>query len=347
MAAMPAGLVYKDSGCCVDRGSIAMKLVVAMPALNEEATIEQVIAAVPRSIPGIDSIWILVIDDGSTDRTVGLAKQAGAVVVSHGDNRGVGASFQTAVRKALELGVDVMVNIDADGQFDPADIPKLVRPIVADEYDFVTASRFKDKSLVPEMDRIKLFGNKLMSVLVNRLTGKRFHDVSCGFRAYNRDVLLRMNLFGEFTYTQETLLNLSFNRARMLEVPIRVRGRRKHGKSRVASNLWRYGWQANTILFRTFGDYRPLNVFGAIAGVFSIAGAALGVFLLTHYILVGTFSPHKWAGFTSAFLLSLGLLVGTTGMLADMLARIRMNQERLLYLSRKRTYRKSTNRPDR
>ena len=129
-----------------DRGRTLM---VAIPALNEEATIEGVIERIPDSIEGVSSIEVLVIDDGSTDDTVACAHRAGAHVVSHSHNRGVGAAFHTALSQGIERGVDLIATIDADGQFDPADLPKLVRPVALGEVDFVTASRFRDPDLVP------------------------------------------------------------------------------------------------------------------------------------------------------------------------------------------------------
>ena len=161
------------------------------------------IEAVPRSIAGVTTLQIVVVDDGSSDATRQLALDAGAHVISHGVSRGVGAAFHTALEHALATGADILVNIDGDGQFDAGEITRLVAPVVADEADFVTASRFADPALYPEMSRIKFVGNKMMSRLISFLTGKHFHDVSCGFRAYNRVAFLNLNLFGTFTYTQE------------------------------------------------------------------------------------------------------------------------------------------------
>ena len=246
-----------------------------MPAFNEQATVADVVRGVPHEIPGVGSTQVLVVDDGSTDATAAEAREAGATVVSHGRRQGVGAAFQTALSEALAMGADLIVSIDADGQFDPATIPELIAPVVAGEADFATASRFADPRLLPEMPRIKLWGNRLMSRLISRLIGQRFHDVSCGMRCYNRRAGMSLNPLAAFTYTQEVFLNLGFKRMRMVEVPVRVVGQRPVGESRVASNLWRYGFRTLTIIFRCYRDYRPMRFFGALAMGLMIPALAL------------------------------------------------------------------------
>src|SRR5215203_3724038 len=178
------------------------RLLVMMPALDEEATLADVLARIPRIIPGVDAVDVLVIDDGSTDRTVSIATGLGASVKSHGQNLGVGAALQTGLEEAIRRGVDIAVNIDADGQFAPEDIARLVVPVLEGTADMVTASRFKDPALVPVMPWTKRVGNAGMARIVSFLVGRRFHDVSCGFRAYSREALLHLVLLGRFTYTQ-------------------------------------------------------------------------------------------------------------------------------------------------
>lgn len=318
-----------------------VRLIVLIPALNEQATIQDVIRRVPRRIDGIDEIDIVLIDDGSWDSTGELAAEAGALVVRHRANRGVGAAFQTGVETALDLGADYAVNMDGDGQFAPEDIPKLVAPLVEGRADCVTASRFKNPDYRPEMPPAKFWGNHAMSLLISFLTNQKYYDVSCGFRAYTRDTLLRMNLFGRFTYTQESFIDLAYKHISMMEVPIQVRGEREFGKSRVASNLFRYAVSSSKIIFRSFVDYRPILVFGGISLVFFSVSFLLALFLGIHWARTGMLTPHKWAGFTSAFLAGIGMLSLITSIMADMLGRIRMNQERILYNLRKGRARKT------
>jgi hypothetical protein len=181
------------------------------------------------------------------------------------------------------------------------------------------------------MSRAKFFGNKAMSYFISKIGGQKFYDVSCGFRAYSRDALLHLNLFGEFTYTQETFLNLSVKNVPIKEVPIRVKGIREHGRSKVASNLFAYGYKTLKVILKTMRDYWPLKLFSIISVISFIIGFGLGTFLLIHYIISGGFSPHKWAGFMAGFFLIFALSTLAIGFILDMFARMRINQEEMLY----------------
>lgn len=311
-----------------------VRLLVCLPALNEEHTVGQVIRGIPSHIPGIRSIDILVVDDGSTDRTGERATDAGAVVLRHAAPRGVGAAFHSALLYGIEHGADLIVSIDADGQFNPADIPALIAPVIAGEADFTTASRFKDPALIPPMPEIKVWGNRMMSRLVSRLIGETFSDVSCGMRCYSRQAALQLYVQAQFTYTQEVFLNLAFKHLRIVEVPIRVRGEREFGKSRVASNLWQYGFRTANIIFRVYRDYFPLRFFGGIAFGLVLIAQGLGIFLFIHYLQTHALSPHKWAGFGAAAFLVLSLMMVHLGMVGDMLNRQRIYLEELLYRQR-------------
>ncbi|MFH0878748.1 MAG: glycosyltransferase family 2 protein [Lentisphaerota bacterium] len=315
-----------------------MKLFVQIPALNEEKTIAGVIENIPRDIPGIAEVRVLVIDDGSTDRTGELAAKAGALVVRHEQPRGVGAAFKTGIEKSTELGADVIVTIDADGQFNPGDIPKVVDPIIKGEADFVTASRFIDKSLTPDMPGTKKWGNEFMARWISSLVNQRFYDVSCGFRAYSRNAFMRLVLMGEFTYTHETFLSLAFARVPIKEIPIKVRGTREHGQSRVASNLFHYGRRTAMIILKTYRDYRPLRFFSHLAVYLLILSFGFGLFLLSVKLRTGGFTPHKWAGFVAAALSGTALTVYLVGVVAEMLDRIRVAQDEILFRVRRLEY---------
>ena len=312
-----------------------MKLVVQIPALNEERTIGEVIRAIPSRIPGVDERVVVVIDDGSSDRTGEEARAAGAIVVRHPERMGVGAAFRTGIYKAMDLGADIVVTIDADGQFNPADIPAIIRPLIENEADFVTASRFMDPALVPEMPPAKRWGNDFIARWISGLVKQKFYDVSCGFRAYSRNAFLRLVLLGDFTYTHEVFLSLAFAHVRIREIPLRVRGVREHGKSRIASNLFRYGTRTATIILKTYRDYRPLRFFGWAAALCMIPATALGLFLLSWWLKTGGFSPHKWAGFASVGLMAMALTVFLVGVVAEMLDRIRIAQDETLFRVRR------------
>jgi len=312
-----------------------MKLVVQMPALNEEKTLVSVIQGIPRDIPGIDEVAVLVVDDGSTDRTGELARQAGAQVVRHEHPRGVGMAFRTGLERSAELGADILVTIDSDGQFDPRDIPKLVEPIVKGEAEFVTASRFADPALAPEMPWAKRWGNDVIARWLSATVGKRFYDVSCGFRAYSRNAYLRLVLLGEFTYTHEVVLNLAFCRIPIREQPVRVRGVREFGKSRVASNLFRYAWRAASIILKTYRDYRPLRFFGYMSAGMLVLATGFLAFAISVKIRTGVFTPHKWAVVLAMGLAVTAVAVFLVGMVAEMLDRIRVAQDELLFRVRR------------
>ncbi len=308
-----------------------LRLLVAIPCLNESATIAEVVRAVPRNLDRVTEVDVVVIDDGSTDDTAEQAQRAGATVLRHPVNRGVGAAFQSAVAYAVENAYDLMVNIDGDRQFDPADIPKLVAPVLAGQASMVTASRFLDPSLVPEMPAVKRIGNRMMSYLISRLVRIRYADVSCGFRCYSREALLHLNLHGAFTYTQETFLDFAAKRLPIKEVPIRV-VYFPDRKSRVAGSIWRYSVNAAKIIFRGYRDYFPLRFFWSLALLFAVPGLALAVMFFRHYLRTGMFSGYLFAGFSAAFLIGMATLFLVVGIVADMLDRIRANQERILFL---------------
>jgi glycosyltransferase involved in cell wall biosynthesis len=318
-----------------------MKLVILIPSYNEEDTIGKVLSNIPQSIAGTDEIVTLVIDDGSQDNTAKIAKEAGARVVSHIQNRGVGIAFQTGLITALELGADIMINIDADGQFSPSEIPRLIEPIISKKADFVSGDRFVDLNgnltKPVDMSSIKYWGNILMARLISLLSQDVYHDVSCGFRAYSREALLWLNLSGKFTYTQESFLDFAFKGLNIETIPVNVKyyeGR----QSRVAGNLWAYMVKTLKIIIRAYRDYNPIRFFGWLGTVPFMIGLGCGIFMLIHFIKTTDFSPYKFIGFAGIYLGSLGILLWIVGLLADMFMRIRANQEQLLYFEKRRHY---------
>ena len=309
-------------------------LIVAMPAYDEASTVAAVIDQIPRSYTGIGKVELVVVDDGSRDGTAEIARQAGAHVIRHAVRLGVGAAFQSAVRYAIEARADVLATLDSDGQFNPEDLSQLVAPIVHGEADAATASRFIDPARIPVMPRAKLWGNRQLSRVVSRLCGRRFYDVTCGMRSYSRKALLNLNVVGQFTYTQEVLLNLSFKHLRIVEIPIAVRGERSFGKSRVANNLFLYAVHVLRIIWKSYRDYRPFRFFGLLGVALAIPAFLLAAFLLGHYLRTNHFTPHKWAGFAAAALGALSVMMFYAGMIGDMLVRHRIYLEELLYLTR-------------
>lgn len=313
-----------------------LRLLVAIPALDEERTIADVVRGVPRALPGVTRVDVVVVDDGSGDATAARAEAAGARVIRHARTRGVGGAFHSALRAAIEGDADLVATLDGDGQFDPADLARVVAPVAEDRADFCSGSRFADPRLVPEMPAAKRWGNRVLSRLVSHLAGQRFHDVSCGMRCYGRRAIRELQLLGRATYTQEVFLNLAFHELRIAEVPIRVHGEREFGESRVARSLWRYALRSLRILARCYRDYRPLRFFGGLAAALALPALGLAGFLAAHYLSSGQFTPHKWAGFSAAALAGLALLCLHLGLVGDMLARHRAYLEELLVRDRER-----------
>ncbi len=310
------------------------KLVVLIPAFNEEKTVSGVIRDIPRKIFGVGKVEVLVLDDGSTDKTVQRAKQAGASkVVSHPKNAGLGIAFRDGLWEALKMGADLIVNIDADGQFNPKDIPKLIAPILNGKADVTTCSRFKDKALEEKTPGIKRFGNRLFTKLVNFLTKSNFTDTQCGFRAYSREAALRMNLFGKFTYTQESLLDLINKGMRIEEVACRVAGQRD-GESRVVKHWYSYGIKVLLIITRNFRDHKPLQFFGGLGILFAGAGIVYGAIQWIRSLTPGTDIPF-WRIILTFLLILVGALMIVLALIADMSGRHRKLQEETLYRLKK------------
>jgi glycosyltransferase involved in cell wall biosynthesis len=323
-----------------------MKLVVTIPALNEERTLAQVIGGVPRSIPGIAEVEVVVVNDGSTDRTVEVAEQAGAIVINVTGRPGLGHIFRTGMERAMRRGADIVVNIDGDGQFNPQDIARLVQPILEDQADFVTCSRFADPKLYPDMPIVKFWGNRAVTRIINWVCGgTSFTDVSCGFRAFNREAAYRMTLFGRFTYTQECFIDLFAKGLRIAEVPLKIRGVREHGKSRMASSVMKYAVSSLPIILRAMRDIQPLKFFGGIGMTLFIPGLLMLMWVTGWYLYTGATRPKGpiTSPFTSLIsiggvLVTVGFLLAVLALLADMMGRHRRITEELLYLARRRVY---------
>lgn len=312
-----------------------MKLVVIIPAYNEEETIRDVVKSIPKLNDRISKTEIIVVDDGSTDKTVSRAKSMGALVVSHNGNKGVGKAFTTGIEAALKRGADVIVNMDADGQFNPADIPKLIEPILNKKADFVTATRFRGNKLIGDMPFIKYVGNRIFTKLTSFLVKQKFTDTQCGFRAYSREAALRLNLYGKFTYTQEVFLDLANKGMRIVEVPLFIKAQRSNGKSKVVKSIPKYAIQALAIILRSIRDYQPLAFFGIIGGTIFGLGFLIEFVLFIRWLITHTVSPYKTAVTVGAIALILGFLLLVLALIADMMDRQRRIEEELLYYKKK------------
>lgn len=309
------------------------KIIVMIPAYNEEETIHLVISDVRKWIP--QNGQIIVIDDGSNDNTVKNAKNAGADdVISHRINKGLGVAFQTGIAESIRKNPDIIVNIDADGQFDAKDIPKLIQPILDGKADMVTCTRFSDARYRLDMPWVKSFGNNFFTSLINYLTNQNFTDTQCGFRAYSRECALRMTLFGRFTYTQEVFFDLITKGMKIVEVPCMVKGER-NGESRMVKSIFSYGSKALYISLTTFRDFYPLKFFGGIGLLFFSLGFIIGMGMAIRYILTGLVLPYASFGILSMISIIIGFLLMILALVTDMFTRQRKLLEEILYYQKR------------
>ncbi len=311
-----------------------MKLIIQIPAFNEEHTLPHVLRELPRSIPGVATIEILVIDDGSTDRTAEVAMANGAhYVVRHVSNLGLAAAFQTGMDAALRLGADIIVNTDADNQYPGDQIPELVGPVVRREADIVIGDR--QTHALDHFSRRKRVLQRVGTWVVGRASGIQALDSVSGFRALSREAALRLFVTTDFSYTVEHLIQAGKRRLTVTHVPIRVNPTR-------ASRLHRGNWnfvkrQAATIV-RTYATYEPLRTFTYIAMPFLIFGV---MFLLraTYVFLRGRFGVPIGTNFQALTLgtglLVLGFVIFLIGLVADRIGSNRRLLEEVLYRTRR------------
>ncbi len=316
-----------------------MRLVVNLPAFNEEKKIGLTIKRIPREIRGIDEIFVQVIDDGSKDETIERAKEAGAdFVFSHKINRGIGVTFQTALEKALENGADVMVNMDADGQFDPNDIGKIIEPILKGEADIVSASRFGGKR-AKNMPQIKKILNYIAAWIIGKFMNSKIDDLTCGFRGYSREALLRLNPLGGYTYTQETIIDAIGKNLKIRWIPVEVtyfEGR----KSRVVKSIASYVNNSVRLILKAVRDVRPMRFFGAPGIALILVSAALFGYFAFWYFQDFKITPFRNILLLAAFLLIVGIQFVVFAFIADMIKSTRKIIEDQMYLAKKEKYAK-------
>lgn len=317
-----------------------MRLIINIPAYNEEAVIGKTIQNMPRSFRGIDEVKIQVVDDGSHDRTSDVAREAGAdFVLRHTINRRLGVMFATATENALREGADIMVNIDADGQFDSAEIQKMIDPILTNQADMVVGDRFSESS-AKNIPWMKDFFNRLGASMVGSFLNVKTRDITCGFRAHNRETLLRLNNPTGFTYTQETIIDAIGKNLRVVWVPVTVTYFADR-QSRIVKSAWSFINNSARIILKAVRDVRPMKFFG-IPGLvlltFSlISFLAFLVQYLTHDFKV---TPYlNYLLFTSVTAL-IGIQLLIFAFIADMIKSSRKLTEDLMYQMKKERYSK-------
>jgi len=312
-----------------------MKLTVLIPAYNEEATIGSVIRGIPRSLPSVTEVTVIVINDGSTDGTSEAARDAGATVYSLEKNRGLARAISFGFSKCLERGADMLVMLDADNQYDPAEIPAIIRPIVDGEADIVLGDRQVSK--LGHMPLQKRMGNRMSSWVVSRLMHRKINDAQTGFRAFSRHALARMHIFSRYTYTQETLLQAGFKGLTVMEVPVEFRERRS-GKSRLISNILVYAAQTAVLIMSTVVFYKSTKFFGVLTAALFGLGIGLSAFLLYHLGATGQIHPHYPMTILTSLFLVTAAISSLMTILSSMLNRQAMLQEEILQRLRRQPY---------
>jgi glycosyltransferase involved in cell wall biosynthesis len=309
-----------------------MKLIVTIPAYNEEKTIDKVIKEIPRQISGIETIEVLVVNDGSTDNTVKVAKEAGADhIITLKENQGLAFAFRTGLEEALKRGADIIVNTDADFQYNQQQIPDLVKPVLEHKADIVLGSRFSGH--IEHMSSQKRIGNIIATRVTRMASGYPVTDAQTGFRAFSRDAALRMNILSDYTYVQETIMQAVNHNLTMVEIPIDFR--RRDGNSRLMSGVFNYAKRAASTIMRTYRDYEPLKVFGLIGLVFMFAGMVTGVRVFIHYLQTGMVTPYLPSAVLTVILGIIGVQIIVFGLIADMLKTQRAIGEEVLYRLKK------------
>jgi glycosyltransferase involved in cell wall biosynthesis len=303
-----------------------MKLIVQIPCLDEEATLPATIADIPRRIDGVDEVELLVIDDGSTDRTVEVAREQGVEhIVRLTNNKGLAAGFQAGLDACLKLGADIVVNTDADNQYSGADIPKLVAPILAGEADIVVGDRQVSK--IEHFSGSKKALQRLGSWVVRRLSDTEIADTTSGFRAYNREAALGLLVVDNFTYTLESLIQAGKMLVAVGQVPVETNPQMR--ESRLFGSTGAYVRRNGLSILRIYTRYEPLRVFaGAGLLVMLLALAAWMPFLLD-WILNGDSTGHLQSLLLGAVLFIVAIQLFALGVIGDILAGQRVMTQRV------------------
>jgi glycosyltransferase involved in cell wall biosynthesis len=294
-----------------------MKLIIQIPCLNEEETLPQVLQELPREVAGFDRVEWLVIDDGSTDRTVEVARRHGVDhLVRLTTNKGLATAFQAGLDAALKLGADVVVNTDADNQYPAADIPRLVEPIVAARADMVVGDRQVHD--VEHFSPSKKLLQRLGSWVVRRASGTDVLDTTSGFRAYNREAALQLIVVSRYTYTLESLIQAGKMSVAIEDVPIKPNPTER--ESRLVGSTSAYVRRNAYAIFRAYTLYEPLRVFLILACVFGIAAIAAWSPFLLDWILSGDRSGHIQSLILGAVLMLAAVQMFALGIIGDALA---------------------------
>lgn len=312
-----------------------MKLIVQIPCYNEEKTLPVTLRDIPRRFKGIRHVQVLVIDDGSSDRTVDTARKHGAHhVVRLINHKGLAEAFSTGLDACLRLGADIIVNTDADNQYVAEDIQKLINPILAGEADMVIGDRRTDT--IEHFSFIKKRLQKLGSWTVRQLSGTEIPDATSGFRALSREAAMRINIVSHFTYTLETVIQAGKKNIALTHVPVRTNPQTR--PSRLFTNIHSYLKRSIATIVRIYTLYEPFKIFLSLGCAIFGLGVLIGLRFLYFYFAQHS-AGHIQSLILAAVLMIVGFQVIMIGLLSDIIAANRRLIEEVLYRIKKMEYR--------
>ncbi|MBJ7522424.1 MAG: glycosyltransferase family 2 protein [Solirubrobacteraceae bacterium] len=293
-----------------------MKLIIQIPCFNEETTLPVTLADLPREVAGFDTVEWLVIDDGSIDRTVEVARANGVDhIVRLTNNKGLAAGFQAGLDACLKLGADVIVNTDADNQYDASYIPALVTPILKGDADMVVGDRqIMD---IEHFSPLKKMLQRLGSWVVRQASNTEVPDTTSGFRAYNREAAIQMAVVSKFTYTLETIIQAGKLLVATDHVPVRTNDKLR--ESRLFPSMWAYVRRNSVSIFRIYTQYEPLKVFMTLASLIGVAAFIVWARFFYFYAQ-GDGAGHVQSLIFGAVLFNAAVVLGAIGILGDLLA---------------------------
>jgi glycosyltransferase involved in cell wall biosynthesis len=308
-----------------------MKLIVQVPCYNEEKTLPIVINSIPKKIRGIDEVRVLVINDGSTDSTVDVARKLGADVLDMPFHRGLAEAFRKGLDKCLESGADIIVNTDGDNQYKGEDIPRLIQPILDKKCEIVIGCR--DIFAISHFSMIKKMLQRLGSYIVRKFSNTSISDTTSGFRAYSRDAALRLNVFSTYTYTLETIIQ-----AGRKEIPIShidIKTNDKLRESRLIKSIPAYIRRSMATILRIYLMYEPMKFFVKIGASFLAGAGILGARYLYFFFFGAKKGGHVQSLILAMILTVIGVQLVFIGFLADIIAANRKLNEEILYRQKK------------
>ncbi|WP_243063496.1 glycosyltransferase family 2 protein [Humibacter sp. RRB41] len=311
-----------------------MKLFVQIPCLNEEETLPLVLSTIPQQIDGVDDIEILVIDDGSSDRTIDVARELGVThFVRHTRNQGLARSFQDGIDYALVHGADIVVNTDGDNQYPQDRIGDLVQPVLRGEADIVIADR--QTATIAHFSPFKKLMQRFGSWTVNKAAGTKIPDAASGFRAYSKASLIRLNIVTKFSYCMETIIQAGNKRLAVSSIPVMTNAKTR--ESRLFKNIWQHMFQSGLAIARAFVMYRPYLIFAWLGAVLAVIGL---IPFIRYIIVVSTHEPgqHIQSLLIGTVAMSAALLSFAIGVVADLTRINRVLHEDALELQKLARY---------